>query len=80
MMFLDSGMRVSELANLNLDDVDMSSGSILIRKGKGSKQRVVRIGSKAQKTLWRYVTIYRRGDCARLFLNKSSLVHCIIWT
>ena len=48
-MFLDSGMRVSELANLNLDDVDMSSGSILLRKGKGSKQRVVCIGPKAQK-------------------------------
>jgi integrase/recombinase XerD len=72
MMFLDSGMRVSELANLNLDDVDMSSGSILIRHGKGGKERVVRIGATAQKALWRYVTIFRRGNTDRLFLNRSG--------
>lgn len=72
MIFLDTGMRVSELANLNLDDVDMGSGSILIKHGKGGKQRLVRIGSRARKALWRYVTIYRRGNCDRLFLNRSG--------
>ncbi len=74
MMFLDTGLRVSELANLRLDDVDMKTGSILIRKGKGGKQRIVRIGNKAQKALWRYVTLYRRGNSESLFLNKSGEV------
>jgi len=72
MMLLDTGMRVSELANLNLDDVDMGSGSILIKHGKGGKQRLVRIGSRARKALWKYVTVYRRSNCDRLFLNRSG--------
>jgi site-specific recombinase XerD len=58
-IFLDSGLRVSKLASLTLQDVDLYSGSILVRHGKGKKQRVVHIGSKAQKALWKYVTIYR---------------------
>jgi site-specific recombinase XerD len=49
MVMLDSGMRVAELANLVLDDINLDTGSILIRKGKGNKQRIVRVGSKAQK-------------------------------
>jgi len=44
---LDTGLRVSELANLTLDDVNIDTGSILVRYGKGNKQRVVRIGIKA---------------------------------
>lgn len=71
MMLLDTGMRAFELANLRLDDVDTTSGSILIKRGKGSKQRVVRIGTTAQKALWKYITMYRCGDSDRLFLNRS---------
>jgi len=72
MMFIDSGMRVSELAGLRLPDVDMNSGSILISNGKGGKQRTVRIGAKVQKALWRYLTLFRKGASDRLFLTNSS--------
>lgn len=71
-MLLDCGLRVSELANLTLDDVDMNSGSIIVRNGKGGKQRVVHIGSKAQKALWRYVTLYRKSETNRLFVNRRG--------
>jgi len=71
-VFLDTGLRISELANLTLDDVDMDNASLLIRHGKGGKQRVVRIGVKAQKALWKYVTLYRKGNSNRLFLNRSG--------
>ena len=47
-------------------------GTTLVRKGKGSKQRIVRIGNKAQKALWKYVTLYRRGDGNRLFTDPSG--------
>jgi len=39
LILLDSGMRVSELASLSLDDVDAHTGAIVIRHGKGGKQR-----------------------------------------
>ena len=72
MMLLDSGMRVSELVSLRLDDVDVNTGSILVRRGKGGKQRVVRIGTKAQKALWRYRTLCRHDSSDRLFLGQGG--------
>jgi site-specific recombinase XerD len=71
-LFLDTGLRVSELANLTLEDIDMDSGAILIRHGKGGKQRIVHIGSRAQKALWKYITIYRRTESKRLFINRNG--------
>ncbi|MFC1953613.1 tyrosine-type recombinase/integrase [Chloroflexota bacterium] len=70
-VFLDTGLRLSELIDLTLDDVNMDDGSILVKKGKGGKPRVVRIGNKAQKALWKY-TLYRKGNSNRLFLNRSG--------
>jgi len=72
-MLLDTGLRISELTNLHLSDIDMDNGSLLIRNGKGGKQRIVRIGNKAQKAFWRYITIYRNNDGARLFINRNGL-------
>lgn len=71
-MFLDTGLRMSELANLTIDDVDMDNDSLLIKHGKGGKQRVVRIGTKAQKALWKYVTLYRGENNNRLFQTRSG--------
>ncbi|MFC1955774.1 tyrosine-type recombinase/integrase [Chloroflexota bacterium] len=69
-VFLDTGLRISELANLTLDDVNFDDGSLLVRKGKGGKQRVVRIGNKAQKVLWRYIAIHRKSKSNYLFINR----------
>ncbi|MFC2013436.1 tyrosine-type recombinase/integrase [Chloroflexota bacterium] len=71
-ILLDCGLRVSELASLTLEDIDMNTGSILVRHGKGNKQRVVRVGMKAQKVLWKYITLYRKGNSNSLFLNRSG--------
>lgn len=72
MLFLDCGLRVAELANINLDDLDIDNGTIVVRRGKGGKGRVVHIGNKAQKALWRYVCLYRRGSSDSLFLGRSG--------
>ena len=71
-VLLDTGLRVSELASLTLDDVDMNTGSIVVRHGKGGKQRIVHIGSKAQKALWKYMTIYRKSESKSLFVNRCG--------
>jgi len=69
-VFLDTGLRLSELINPTLEDVNMDDGSIVVRHGKGGKPRIVRIGNKAQKALWKY-TMYRKGNSNKLFLNLS---------
>jgi integrase/recombinase XerC len=54
-----TGMRVSELCGLNLDDVDFSHMSIRVR-GKGRKERIVPFGGKAKEALELYLGV--RGE------------------
>jgi site-specific recombinase XerD len=72
MMLLDTGMRVSVLANLSLDNLQTDTGAILVKHGKGGKQRVVMIRATAQKALWLYITVHRKGNSDRLFLARSG--------
>ena len=69
-IFLDCGLRFSELTNLKMKDVNMDDGSILVRHGEGNKQRIVRVGTKAQKALWKYL-MFRKSDSDALFINRS---------
>ncbi|PWU07111.1 MAG: tyrosine recombinase XerC [Terriglobia bacterium] len=48
------GLRVSELAGLNLEDIDRSQGWLLVR-GKGRKERQVPLPRKAAESLERYL-------------------------
>jgi site-specific recombinase XerD len=41
MLFLQSGLRVSELVNLKIQDVDFTSREITVRQGKGRKDGIV---------------------------------------
>lgn len=54
-----TGMRVSELAGLDLEDVDFRNESIRVR-GKGRKERIVPFGSKAKEALQEYMGV--RGE------------------
>lgn len=59
LLLLDSGLRVSELTNIELDDVNLVEGYIKIRCGKGNKERFVPIGSLVQKSIWKYINHHR---------------------
>ena len=52
--FYSTGMRVSELSGLNLQDVDEISGTAVVR-GKGKKERLCPIGSTALKAIRVYL-------------------------
>lgn len=72
-----SGLRVGELAGLNLDDVDLGERLIRVRKGKGGKDRIVPFGKKALESILTYLQIRgqllgRRRDEGALFLNRSG--------
>jgi len=55
---LDAGLRASEVTGLNMEGLDLEQGQLLVR-GKGNKERVVPIGSNAQKYLQRYIYHFR---------------------
>ncbi|PIQ83700.1 MAG: tyrosine recombinase XerC [Candidatus Omnitrophica bacterium CG11_big_fil_rev_8_21_14_0_20_63_9] len=51
-----TGMRVSELVGLNLEDVDDISGTAIVR-GKGKKERLCPVGSTALKAIDAYLAV-----------------------
>jgi len=54
-----TGLRRAELAALDLADVDLTGGTILVREGKGGHARLVPLGETAGETLARYLTAAR---------------------
>ena len=53
-LFLDTGIRLSELSQLQLTDVNLEEGFVLVH-GKGAKDRYVPIGRSTIKCLWNYI-------------------------
>lgn len=64
MFLLDSGVRAFEAINASLDDLDLLSGTLLIRKGKGGKPRQVSIGKKTSKAIRQYIRMRNDEDPA----------------
>ena len=58
MLLIDTGLRISELVNLKMDDVHMDEGYLKVM-GKGKKERIVPIGNNAQRALQRYLFRFR---------------------
>lgn len=72
LLLLDTGLRASELVALSGGDVDLDSGSIHVRLGKGAKDRKVYMGSKATRAVLRYVaelSSAQRSTQGPLFLS-----------
>lgn len=55
-LFYSSGLRLSELAGLNLLDLDLLSDQVKVR-GKGRKERLVPVGGRASLVLRRYLEV-----------------------
>lgn len=55
LFLLDSGVRASELTALDVEDVNLDTGEVRVRVGKGQKQRRCYIGAKTRKELKRYL-------------------------
>ena len=73
-LFYSSGLRLSELADLDLNDLDLQSGEAEVT-GKGRKTRIVPVGQHALSAL--NVWLQQRAPLARddtpaLFLNQRG--------
>jgi tyrosine recombinase XerC len=65
-----TGIRVSELVGLDVDDVDFI-GNIIKVMGKGKKERMVPVGDKALNALKEYMD-GRKADNKYIFVNKNG--------
>jgi integrase/recombinase XerD len=75
--FYSTGMRRLELASLKLLDLDVERGTIMIRLGKGKKDRMIPIGDRALAWIDKYVIEVRPGlvqepDDGTLFLSNQG--------
>jgi len=68
-LFYASGLRLSELAGLNLEDLDLSQGLIRVM-GKGKKERVVPIHQRAKDKLKKWLE--RRADLKKSVLDEDA--------
>lgn len=76
-----AGLRISELVDLDVDDVDIEAGTVLVRSGKGGKGRMVPLGRAARRAVGDYLVqsrpelirrAVRGADAAALFLNARG--------
>ena len=75
-LMYSSGLRVSELINLNVNDVDLDNDLVRVF-GKGSKERIIPINDYAASSLKTYLLNHRRelfkhGENNYLFLNNHG--------
>jgi integrase/recombinase XerC len=74
-LFYGTGMRLSELVGLNLQDVDFPSETVRVL-GKGDKQRILPIGKTAIRVLKDFLKIRHRFQASvqdsALFLNRNG--------
>lgn len=74
-LFYSSGLRLSELAALNRNDIDLREGSLTVVQGKGNKSRIVPVGSKAIDALHAWLKVraqFGDADANAVFVGKKG--------
>jgi site-specific recombinase XerC len=56
-LFMDTGMRISEMAGLNLEDIDWDERTIDVLQAKGRRPRKVRFNRQTRQDLQKYVRV-----------------------
>ena len=79
-----TGMRRMEVAGLKLYDVDFDGGTVLIRQGKGRKDRMVPIGERAVAWLLKYIgearsQLVSEPDDYTIFLTNAGESLALEW-
>lgn len=65
-----AGLRISEVCNLKIADIDSKNMQIIVRQGKGNKDRYTMLSTENLKILREYWRIYKPKEY--LFLGRSG--------
>ena len=73
MLAYGSGLRVGEIANLRVEDIDSRKMRIFVREGKGNKERYTMLSKQSLEMLRIYWSKYRQNKRrGRIFLSESG--------
>ncbi len=73
LVLLETGIRISELCNLRVQDVHTDYIRVM---GKGKKEREIGVSAPVSKYLWKYINLHRRPhdeNEQRVFMNRYSV-------
>ena len=70
-MLYATGMRISELVNLKITDIDMNRSVIKVM-GKGSKERLIPFGESASEALFNYLKIRKDSSSKEVFISNRG--------
>jgi site-specific recombinase XerC len=76
-LFMDTGIRRQELANLEVADVDLTAHQLTVRRGKGGRGRVLPISSQAVTALSAWLVL-RPAKLTTLFGLKAHGVYLLL--
>jgi integrase len=83
LLLLDTGLRLGEVTRLNVADMDLQTGEIIVApfgSGQKTKPRVVYLDQNARRSLWLYLAKRHCDQNDPLFLRKGQTIELIIKT
>ena len=75
---LDTGARASEMLGIKLAEIDVITGEVLIRAGKGRKPRYVFLGEKSRRSLRQYLKL-RHDHSPMLWITDDGTGGLSYW-
>jgi integrase/recombinase XerD len=85
-LMYSSGLRVSELCNLSLQDIDLDEGFLRVQAGKRGKDRLIPVGQKALEAISKYLhngrpQLVRPKTGSDLFISNrgSAISRKTVW-
>lgn len=74
MLAYGSGLRIGEIANLRVEDIDSKNMRLFVREGKGNKERYTMLSKQSLEMLRVYWSKYRQNKRrGRIFLSESGV-------